>query len=1011
MTEYGLDPKEIISRVNGVLDSRRARAYVLPKYIDFSADKESAFVDATKENKSSKGFNNKKRSHYTTEILDPLIKFRAEEQAELKKLELDEDTKKRNLITASNLAISELPKCETVTTQLYYMSPKEIRDLSVCKIISPDRGTDLDGGLFDKSMGSNQRGDICETCGRDDKGCSGHFGYIELPQPIINPIAVTETILTADCVCPWCGDTYIDEEFFNGLGFDKLPMNKRLKAVADVSTKWLWKLHDHTLANNRVVGKTEYDRELKGAKLGYSMEDDNGKRQKIDRSIARLKKIFSAIPPAKLKLLGFAGKTHPVNFIQECIVVCPPCIRPPTVVNNKVTDHSLTERYANVLTSIIRLKRHNGSDVDRDNEFENMYAHIKSIAFGPEKQKGSQVKVPLKESGIFSGFSTKKGIFRWNFMGKRVDCSARTVAGPGFELNFGEIMIPAGSAKKILLVPVNVTKTNQAKVISRFRNGDYKMMAMSLLSNKGVFPVKPEHIKSYIPQVGDVFLRPLENGDRGLVGRQPSLHKFSIQGGNFKLNSWDTVKIHNMLNHGMNADFDGDEFTYHILQDVVAMAECEMIMNSKYMIMNDQSNRPMMAMTFHGLMGTYMMSKIWKIDGVRREVIIPSNRFDQCISLLNDSYRKSSLDERLTRWKVPLKSGRALFSIVLPTNFTYKGNGLEIIDGVLIKGVLKKSNIGLKVNSLVQHLHKVYGPKEAARFLNDCQKIADWFCMWCGLSIGYRDFDNNSKEVRKMIKKDLNKMQTEYYNLGPKPTDSVELFFWMRSVHGIVDKSKINGKKIGEQFLAENNTLNILSEDRGAGVKGSLANTSQITGCLGMQFVGSSIPEAKLKGGTRCLAYFISNDISLESMGYVEESYFGRGISPVGSYFHQMATRITLIDTAMFVSKVGEVHRNCMKSLETILVNNIGMVVSNDGKMIQPIFGPGWNIGKTNPVRTERGGEKIYFCDPEVEADTMNRIYEKRHNIPHDRKTKKVSEYEVFKEKHGRYPKLSEMVE
>lgn len=1011
MSNIEINPAVIKDKVKYTLEENKRNGVVLRPYLDFSADRESAFIDATKESKITRGSNRKGRKQDSAEILDPLAAFRAKEEAENKKLELDEEDKRRELITECNRVISKLMKAYTHETQIYYMTPEEIRSLSVCKITSIDRGNELDGGLFDKSMGSNQRGVLCVTCGRDDKGCGGHCGYIDLPQPIINPIAEDETILVADCVCPWCGDTYIDENFFYGLKFDKLPKKKLLKAVSEVSRKWLWKLHDHRTGNGRVVAKTTYDREMKGSKLCYTMEDDNGKTQKYVRSIPRLKKIFAAIPKEKLKFLGFTGKTHPVNFIQECITVCPPCIRPPTVVNGKVTDHPLTERYANILTSIIRLGRHNGTEVDRETEFDNMYSHITSIAYGPEKQKGSTVNVPLKESGIFSGLGTKKGIFRWNFMGKRVDCSSRTVAGPGYELNFGEIMIPASFARKILLVPVIVNTFNQGMVAERFKNGVYKFMYMSLVAEKGAFPVKETHIRSYTPQIGDVVLRPLENGDRGLVGRQPSLHKYSIQGGHFVLNDWDTVKIHNLLNHGLNADFDGDEFTCHIMQDVIAMAECEMIMNSKYLIMNDQSNRPIMAMTFHGLLGSYLMSKFWVINGKRTEVLIPEHRFGEALSLLNDSYRKESLFERLTRWKVPTNSGRGLFSSVLPTNFSYKGNGLEIIDGVLVKGVLKKANIGLKVNSLVQVIYKLYGPKEAARFLNDCQKIADWFCMWNGLSIGYKEFDNNSKQVRKMIKEDVNKMQVEFYNLGAKPKDSIELYFWNRAVHGIVDKTKMTGKKIGERFLSENNTLNILSEDRGGGIKGSLANTSQITGSLGEQLVGANIPIPVLKNGTRCLIYYVSNDVALESMGYVSESYFGKGISPAGSYFHQMASRITLIDTARNVSEIGYTHRRCSKSLEQILINNLGMVVSTDGKMIQPLFGPGWNVGKTLPVKNLRSGEKIFFCDPKTEAETMNRIYEKRHGIKHDNKNKPLSEYELFKSRNGRFPKLSELVE
>lgn len=923
------------------------------------------------------------------------------------KVEIDNTISRRDAMKQINTLLDSLPKSEVIKTQLYPMSSEEIRKSSIITINNCSKEPGMTHGLSDSRMGSVRPREICPTCNRDDEGCGGHMGRIELPNKIVNPLFKKEVIWTLQCICPFCGDTYIDQIFYDALKLNKVPKKKLLKVVAELSEKWLWKLHNHGTA------KIVYKNDFNGPKLLFHYEVKEPDKP-VERIIScdTMKIIFDAVPDEKYKLLGFTGLTRPSNFLLECIPCCPPHIRPPSVVNGKAMDHPLTERYINIIKSIIRLQDNRiGNIVEKDTEFASLYEYIEMIAFGPEKKIG--VNIPLKESGILPGLRSKKGFIRGHMMGKRVNKVGRTVGGPGFDLNIGELKIPRRHAK-ILLVPVVVNEYNLKKVLYKYARGDYKFMVMKLLSDKDVFPIDKKQLAGYVPQIGDIMLRHIEEGDRALAGRQPSLHAESILAFNAVFNDWDTIKIHQSNNHCFNADFDGDEFTFHILQDVLAMAEADTVMNFKYHIMNQQSNKPMIALAFHGLIGSFLMTAGWFIDNKRKEVTIPSERFEQALSILPDSYRKSSLIDRLLRHNIPLNSGRALFSVCLPTNFTYSGGGLEIIDGVLTKGTLKKSNIGLKCLSLVQIICKMYSIKEAARFINDANKIADWFTMWHGLSLGYRDFNSNRKEVIKMLKKDLNKMQIEFFNLGPRPKDEIKFFFWMRALHGIVDKTKINGKTIGEKYLKDNNCLNILSEDKGCGAKGSLSNTSQITGSLGMQFVGSNIPSYDIKYKTRCLPFFPSNDVSLESIGYVVHSYMDQ-ISPIDSMFHEMASRITLIDTARNVSDVGYSHRRIIKALESIVISWLGMVSSVDGRMFQPIFGAGFDIGKTLPITSARYGEKIFFCNFQDEARLLNRIHERKvfgddHIVKHQ-KPKRLNIYEKFKKENGSLPTFKQLLD
>ena len=990
------DPEKVSALVEDEIMLRKNRG-IKPIKPSLKLRKELPWVGS---NTRTNNLNSFRNSHVEPK-LDPFASFESQQNAKNVSKQPDKKTK-MDIIVEQNTLLNNLPKYEVVKTRIYPYSPGEIRKCCITNIHSTSKESGLTHGLFDQRLGSMKSGEICVVCNFDDKRCGGHPGYIELPEKIVLPIFKKHCILTLKCICPFCGELYINEEFFRSLNLDKVPEQKLLKVVSELSEKWLYKLHNHGIERH------VYENDFKGSRLLFTVKT-LGEDKKYIRSIENMEKMFSLIPKNKFAMLGFTGSTMPINWLTDVIICAPSCIRPPAIVNGKPMDHPLTTLYSEILKGILTIQVHTGTHVDREKALDSLYANIESIATGPEKKSG--FKPSLKESGILKGLGSKRGLTRGNTQGKRVDHNGRTVAGPGYDLNTGEVEIPKFFSEK-LIVPVTVHKYNHSRVVERYREGVYTHMIMKLISSKGLFRIEEKHIKGYTPEIGDILYRHVETGDFILCGRQPSLHAESILGFNAIVHKWSTVRIHSSNNGCFNADFDGDELTIHVLQNITAMVEAMTVMNFKFHVMNIQSNKPMMGMSFHGLTGPFMGTKAYLIDGIMKEATIPEKRFNEAISLICDSYRKETLEARLIRHNIPIRSGRALFSSVLPTNFTYNGSGLKIIDGIIVEGVLSSKNIGTATLSLVQILAKMYSYKEACRFITDTQKLADWFTMWQGLSIGYKDFNVNRKEVLKIIKKDLNMMQIEIFNLGPRPKDENKLFFWMRAMYGILGRYKDKANEIGVKCLTPTNTLVKLGKGKdGCGAKGSEANTTNAIGSLGTQFVGSNIPEYELKNGTRCYPFFVSNDVSVESIGYIVNSYMD-GIPLVAALFHNAASRITLIDTAKNVSKIGYTHRRVEKSLEPIKNSWLGIVSSTDGKMFQPLFGSGFDVGKSMPVKSSRTGERIWFCNFENEADLLCRIHERKHfgddfkTLPNPRKE---TVFEKFRNEHGRLPRFSEI--
>jgi DNA-directed RNA polymerase subunit A' len=70
------------------------------------------------------------------------------------------------------------------------LSPSEIRKYSVVEIVVPETydedGLPIPGGLMDNRLGVLEPGQACGTCGNTAAECPGHFGHIELAEPVIH---------------------------------------------------------------------------------------------------------------------------------------------------------------------------------------------------------------------------------------------------------------------------------------------------------------------------------------------------------------------------------------------------------------------------------------------------------------------------------------------------------------------------------------------------------------------------------------------------------------------------------------------------------------------------------------------------------------------------------------------------------------------------------------------------------------------------------------------------------
>ena len=129
------------------------------------------------------------------------------------------------------------------------------------------------------------------------------------------------------------------------------------------------------------------------------------------------------------------------------------------------------------------------------------------------------------------------------------------------------------------------------------------------------------------------------------------------------------------------------------------------------------------------------------------------------------------------------------------------------------------------------------------------------------------------------------------------------------------------------------NCLSLMTQ---SGAKGSMVNFSQIAACLGQQELeGRRVPRM-ISGKT--LPCFQPFDLSQRAGGYIEDRFFS-GLRPQEYFFHCMAGREGLVDTAVKTARSGYLQRCMIKNLETLRVHYDHTVRDCDGSVVQFQYG------------------------------------------------------------------------
>ena len=553
---------------------------------------------------------------------------------------------------------------------------------------------------------------------------------------------------------------------------------------------------------------------------------------------------------------------------------------------------------------------------------------------------------PLKS--ISARLKGKEGRVRGNLMGKRVDFSARTVITPDPNLAIDEVGVPRSIART-LTYPEVVTPWNVAQLQELVENGPSELPgARYIIRTDGmrVDLTKPNAQKFL--QVGYKVERHVKDGDIVMFNRQPSLHKMSIMSHRIRIMPYSTFRLNLSVTTPYNADFDGDEMNLHVPQSLTARAEVQELMMVPKNIVSPQSNKPVMGIVQDSLLAVARMTK--------RDVF-----FERDL-LFNLLMWVENWDGRVPAPAIlkpkQLWSGKQIFSIICPeVNYEATGNthpkdksvantlnGFDsrvlIHQGTLLQGIVDKKSLGTSGNSLIHVSWLERGWDITRIFMNQIQQVVNYWLLNNSFSIGVADtvadqptmrtIEQTIDEAKSKVKDLVQQGQRGELEAQPGRT-MIESFEQM--VNRVLNQARQKAGLNVQETIDETNNVKAMVM---AGSKGSDINISQIIAIVGQQNVeGKRIPYGFRR---RTLPHFAKDDLGPESRGFVENSYL-RGLSPQEFFFHAMAGREGLIDTAVKTATTGYVQRQLVKAMEDLMVTHDYSVRSSSGAIVQFVYG------------------------------------------------------------------------
>ena len=446
------------------------------------------------------------------------------------------------------------------------------------------------------------------------------------------------------------------------------------------------------------------------------------KKEKGDKKLASIRRIQY--------LEGFKQNgIDPSWMVIEILPVLPPELRPIIPLSGgKFATSDLNDLYRRIINRNNRLARLieiGAPDVILRNEKRMLQESVDAVidnSHRPSKPMMNSKRLPYQS--LTDDLRGKKGIFRKNLLGKRVDYSGRAVIVGDPSLRLDQCGIPKSVALEM-----------------------FKPFVIHELLDKEFAP-NVRVAKDMIEEEEDIIWDILEkviDGKPVLLNRAPTLHKYSIQAFYPKLVEGEAIRLHPLVCKAFNADFDGDQMSVHVLLTQEALEEAKRDVLASKNIVNISNGEVLANPAKDMLIGFYLMT-----DMNERE----KPRMFASSDLAIKAYERDAIninEEILVKIEgqvIRTSAGRCIFNNILPSDYPFVNERVS----------------GGTVSKIVDDIKDKYPLEVVVELLDNLKDLGFNYATDLGFSFGTEDckldFDVKSR-IKKMEEKDI-QLQENY---------------------------------------------------------------------------------------------------------------------------------------------------------------------------------------------------------------------------------------------------------
>ena len=529
---------------------------------------------------------------------------------------------------------------------------------------------------------------------------------------------------------------------------------------------------------------------------------------------------------------------RPEWMVLTVLPVIPPDLRPMVQLDGgRFATSDLNDLYRRVINRNNRLKRLlelGAPDVIIRNEKRMLQEAVDSLIDNSQRGKALSRRGRRELKSLSDMLKGKKGRFRRNLLGKRVDYSGRSVIVVGPQLKLYQCGLPKIMALELF----------RPFVIARLVQNNYAANVKG--ARRLIERNRPEVWEALEGVIGD---RPV------LLNRAPTLHRLGIQAFEPILIEGSAIQLHPLVTTAFNADFDGDQMAVHVPLSQKAVQEARDLMLSSRNLLKPADGEPIISPSKDMVLGVYYLTMAQKaahrgdgsafadMDEVELAYALDYVDIHAEIKLRAETWYGDD-NKRLPEKEIRIIEttvGRVIFNRVLPEQ-------VQFINRKLDRGGVK---------DLIAEVYELCGQEVTTDVADSIKNIGFEYAMKSGTTLAVADISippertaliNDALELVETVQRDFRRgLLTE------QEKNEREIEIWQKTTDRVGEAVK--------KHMDPDGNLSIMATS--GATKGGFSTISQLAGMRGLMAdpSGRIIPlpiRSNFREGLTALEYFIS---------------------------------------------------------------------------------------------------------------------------------------------------------